>query len=92
MRSERIGIRRTYPAFAYSTIDNIYDAGKAHYNSLQIKAETKSARHGIYALVGYTYSRAYDTGFVDGLGSLIGATTFLCPTGKTWIGDSRRST
>jgi len=68
-----------YPNFAYSTIDNIYDAGRAHYNSLQIKAETKSARHGIYALIGYTYSRAYDTGFTDGLGSIIGATYFPLP-------------
>jgi hypothetical protein len=68
-----------YPAFQYSTIDNIFDAGLAHYNSLQIKAETKSARHGIYALIGYTYSRAYDTGFTDGLGSVIGATYFPLP-------------
>ena len=51
----------------------------AHYNSLQIKAETKSARHGIYALIGYTYSREYDTGFSDGLGSIIGATYFPLP-------------
>ena len=68
-----------YPAFPFSTISNIYDAGLAHYNSLQIKAETKSARHGIYALIGYTYSRAYDTGFTDGLGSIIGATYFPLP-------------
>jgi hypothetical protein len=65
--------------FPFSTIDNIYDAGLAHYNSLQIKAETKSARHGLYALIGYTYSRAYDTGFTDGLGSIIGATYFPLP-------------
>ena len=68
-----------YPAFEFSTIDNIYDAGRAHYNSLQIKAETKSAKHGIYALLGYTYSRAYDSGFTDGLGSVIGATYFPLP-------------
>ncbi len=68
-----------YPAFQFSTIDNIYDAGLAHYNSLQIKAETKSARHGLYALIGYTYSRSYDTGFSDGLGSIIGATYFPLP-------------
>ncbi len=68
-----------YPAFPFSDIANIYDAGLAHYNSLQIKAETKSARHGIYALIGYTYSRAYDTGFTDGLGSIIGATYFPLP-------------
>jgi hypothetical protein len=68
-----------YPAFAYSTIDNIYDAGSAHYNSLQIKAETKNAKNGLYALIGYTYSRAYDSGFTDGLGSIIGATYFPLP-------------
>ena len=68
-----------YPAFPYSEIDSIFDAGRAHYNSLQIKAETKSARHGLYALIGYTYSRAYDTGFSDGLGSIIGATYFPLP-------------
>jgi len=68
-----------YPNYAYSTIANIYDAGRAHYNSLQIKAETKSARYGLYALIGYTYSRSYDTGFTDGLGSIIGATDFPLP-------------
>jgi hypothetical protein len=68
-----------YPAFPFADIQNIYDAGKAHYNSLQIKAETKSSRYGIYALIGYTYSRAYDTGFTDGLGSTIGATYFPLP-------------
>lgn len=72
-----------YPAFAYSEIDSIYDAGRAHYNSLQIKAETKSPRHGIYALVGYTYARAYDTGLSDGLGSVIGATYFPLPNWQT---------
>jgi hypothetical protein len=68
-----------YPAFAYSDFQAIFDAGLAHYNSLQIKAETKSARYGIYALVGYTYSRSYDTGLSDGLGSIIGATYFPLP-------------
>ncbi|MGA8028722.1 MAG: carboxypeptidase-like regulatory domain-containing protein [Bryobacteraceae bacterium] len=72
-----------YPAFQYSDIADIYDNGLAHYNSLQIKAETKSARHGIYALIGYTYSRAYDTGFTDGLGSVIGATYFPLPGWQT---------
>jgi hypothetical protein len=68
-----------YPAFPFSTISNIFDNGRSHYNSLQIKAETKSAKHGIYALVGYTYSRAYDNGFTDGLGTLLGATYFPLP-------------
>jgi hypothetical protein len=65
--------------FPYSTIDNMTDDGRAHYNSLQIKAETKSARHGLYALIGYTYSRNYDTGYTDGLGSNLGATYYPLP-------------
>jgi hypothetical protein len=68
-----------YTAFPYSDIASIDDQGRAHYNSLQIKAETKSSRHGIYALIGYTYSRARDTGFSDGLGSIIGATYYPLP-------------
>jgi hypothetical protein len=59
--------------FQFSTITNITDQGVAKYNSLQIKAETKNARHGLYGLVSYTYSRAYDNGYADGLGSSIGA-------------------
>jgi Carboxypeptidase regulatory-like domain len=65
--------------FPGSTISNIYDNGRSHYNSLQIKAETKSARAGLYALIAYTYSRSYDTGYSDGLGSIIGATYFPLP-------------
>ena len=61
-----------YPAFPYSTISNISDTGQAEYNSLQIKAETKTPKYGLYALVGYTYARAYDNGFTDGLGSSSG--------------------
>lgn len=64
--------------FPYSTISNINDIGRAHYNSLQIKAETKS-RHGLYGLIGYTYSRNYDTGYSDGLGSNLGAPYFPLP-------------
>jgi len=62
--------------FAYSTIENINDIGQAHYNSLQIKAETKSAKYGLYALIGYTYARNYDNGFTDGLGTPLGATYY----------------
>lgn len=65
--------------FPYSTVANISDIGLAHYNSLQIKAETKSARHGLYALIGYTYARNYDTGYTDGLGSNLGATYYPLP-------------
>jgi hypothetical protein len=68
-----------YPAFPGAEINSIFDVGRAHYNSLQIKAETKSAKYGIYALVGYTYSRSYDTGFSDGVATVIGATYFPLP-------------
>lgn len=55
------------------------DVGRARYNSLQIKAETKSARHGLYALLGYTWSRSFDSGFSDGLGSFPGAIYWPLP-------------
>lgn len=70
-------------AFPGSTISNIFDSGKAHYNSLQIKAETKSARYGIYGLISYTYSRSYDSGLIDGLGSITGANYFPLPGWQT---------
>jgi len=63
----------------FGTIYSFNDYGRAHYNSLQIKAETKSSRNGLYALIGYTYSRAYDTGFSDGLGTSLGAPYFGLP-------------
>jgi hypothetical protein len=72
-----------YTQFPYSTISNVFDSGRAHYNSLQIKAETKSARHGLYALLGYTYARAYDNGLTDGLGTPLGATYFPLPGWQT---------
>jgi hypothetical protein len=68
-----------YPDFPFSTIYSINDFGSAHYNSLQIKAETKSARYGIYALIGYSYSRTYDSGYSDGLSTPIGAPDFPLP-------------
>jgi Carboxypeptidase regulatory-like domain len=55
------------------------DYGKTTYDSLQIKAETKTPRYGLYALVGYTYSHTYDNGLSDGLGSLLSAPYFPLP-------------
>jgi hypothetical protein len=55
------------------------DVGKTHYNSLQVKAETKTPKHGLYALIAYTYSRTYDNGLTDGLGSLLSAPYFGLP-------------
>ena len=67
------------PYAQFGNIQNINDIGSARYDSLQVKAETKSVRHGLYALLGYTYARAFDTGFSDGLGSGTGATYYPLP-------------
>ncbi|MCU1302717.1 MAG: Oar protein [Candidatus Sulfotelmatobacter sp.] len=75
------------PTFPFNlTINNNNDVGRAHYDSLQVKAETKSTRHGLYALLGYTYSRTFDSGFADGLGTFPGATYFPLPgtQSKDW--------
>jgi hypothetical protein len=55
------------------------DVGKTSYNSLQIKAETKTSKYGLYALFAYTYSRTYDNGLSDGLGSVVSAPYFPLP-------------
>jgi hypothetical protein len=55
------------------------DLGKTTYNSLQIKAETKTPKYGLYALIGYSYSHTYDNGLSDGLGSLLSAPYFPLP-------------
>jgi Carboxypeptidase regulatory-like domain len=67
------------PTFLFPlTIDNNNDVGKAHYDSLQVKAETNTG-HGLYALLSYTYSRTFDSGMPDGLGTFPGATYFPLP-------------
>jgi Carboxypeptidase regulatory-like domain len=66
----------------YPTGDAIFlfgDVGKTNYDSLQIKAETKTAKGGLYALIAYTYSHTYDNGLSDGLGSLLSAPYFPLP-------------
>ena len=55
------------------------DPGKTHYNSAQVKLETKTPKYGLYALVAYTYSRTYDNGLSDGLGSEVSAPYFPLP-------------
>jgi hypothetical protein len=53
--------------------------GAARYDSLQVKAETKSVQHGIYALIGYTWARNFDSGLTDGLGTDVGAIYWPLP-------------
>jgi hypothetical protein len=63
----------------FNAILEIGDLGTTSYNSLQIKAETKTPKHGLYALVAYTYSKTYDNGLSDGLGSELSAPYFPLP-------------
>jgi hypothetical protein len=67
------------PYGTFDTISLFGDVGKANYDSLQIKAETKTSKHGLYALFAYTYSHTYDNGLSDGLGSLLSAPYFPLP-------------
>jgi hypothetical protein len=66
----------------YSTGDSIFlfgDVGHTTYNSFQVKAETRTPKNGLYALVAYTYSHTNDNGLSDGLGSLLSAPFFPLP-------------
>ncbi len=63
----------------FNAILEFGDLGKTTYNSLQVKAETKSSRYGVYALIAYTYSHTYDNGLSDGLGSLLSSPYFPLP-------------
>jgi hypothetical protein len=68
-----------YPYTPFQFIDSNNSIGAARYDSLQIKAETKSVQHGIYALIGYTYARNFDSGMPDGLGTTVGALYWPLP-------------
>jgi len=70
------------PLDSATSIPDIYanfDNGNSRYDALEVKAETRSARHGLYALIGYTYSKDFDNGLSDGLGSNIGAMYYPLP-------------
>jgi carboxypeptidase family protein len=63
----------------FQTVDTNNSVGSARYDSLQVKAETKSVQHGLYVLLGYTYSRNFDSGLTDGLGTNPGALYYPLP-------------
>jgi len=67
------------PYNTFDTISLFGDVGVTNYDSLQIKAETKTQKYGLYALIAYTYSHTYDNGLSDGLGSLLSAPYFPLP-------------
>ncbi len=75
------GTAFTAPYGPFTAVDNNSDNGRARYDSLQVKAE-KNARHGLYALLSYTYSRTFDSGMPDGLGTLPGAMYWPLPGAK----------
>lgn len=69
-----------YPyAAPFQSVDTNNSIGAARYDSLEVKAETKSTRHGLYALLGYTYARNFDSGLTDGLGTNPGAMYYPLP-------------
>ena len=72
-----------FPNFPYAapfqSVNANNSVGTARYDSLEIKAETKSTRHGLYALLGYTWSRTFDSGMPDGLGTNPGALYYPLP-------------
>ena len=72
-----------FPAWPYAapfqSVAANNSVGRARYDSLQLKAETKSVRHGLYALLGYTWSRTFDSGMPDGLGTNPGAIYYPLP-------------
>jgi hypothetical protein len=68
-----------YALNPFATIDNITDGARARYDGLLIRAETKSARHGLYALLSYTWARTFDSGMDDGDGTTPGAQFWPLP-------------
>jgi hypothetical protein len=78
----KLGCGIATPPATPAVVAGSISTGLAHYDSLQIKAETKSMRHGLYALFGYTYARDFDSGFNDGLGSGAGVTYYPLPGTK----------
>ena len=75
----RTGIIAPYQGNQFINISNITDGAKARYDGLLIRAETKSARHGLYALLSYTWSRTFDSGMSDGDGTTPGAQYWPLP-------------
>jgi hypothetical protein len=73
------GLTNILPNSPFQFVVSNNSIGAARYDSLQIKAETKSAKHGLYALFGYTYARNFDSGMPDGLGTNAGALYWPLP-------------
>jgi hypothetical protein len=66
----------TGPYSQYVLVNCYCDRGKTRYDGLEVKAETKNTGRGLYALVGYTYSKGFDNGLADYQGTPGGVTYF----------------
>ena len=66
-------------AYTFDAVSLFGDVGKTNYDSLQVKLETKTPKHGLYALFAYTWSHTFDNGLSDGLGSELSAPYFPLP-------------
>jgi Carboxypeptidase regulatory-like domain len=73
------GLANILPSAPFQFVVSNNSIGNARYDSLQVKAETKSSRHGLYALLGYTWARNFDSGMPDGLGTTVGALYWPLP-------------
>ena len=73
------GVNNWPYAAPFQSVDSNNSVGTARYDGLLLKAETKSSRHGLYALLGYTWSRTFDNGMPDGLGTNPGALYYPLP-------------
>ena len=60
---------RPYPNFY--NIDAILDRGLSRYDGMEVKLE-RSYTRGLYPLASYTYSKGFDNGLNDDLGSMTG--------------------
>ena len=72
-----------FPSWPYAapfqSVNSNNSIGTARYDSFEAKAETKSTRNGLYALLSYTWSRTFDSGMPDGLGTNPGALYYPLP-------------
>ncbi|HTY61611.1 MAG TPA: carboxypeptidase-like regulatory domain-containing protein [Acidobacteriota bacterium] len=68
------GASSPYPE--YGLVNCYCDRGHTRYDGLEIRAETKNPHHGIYMLLGYTYSKAFDNGLADYQGTPGGVSYF----------------
>lgn len=66
-----------YPQFG--AIQCFCNQGWSRYDSLQIGAEAKNVRHGLYFTVGYTWAKGFDNGFPDFQAALYGAIYYGLP-------------